>query len=266
MSTYRQIDPAAASRSQFDRQAAAYAESVPHSSSASLHVIERLASERRYGRAVDIATGPGFTAFAVAPYCEKVIATDISEQMLEQVIRLAAERGLGNVSTEVADATSMPWPDGSVDLLTCRTAPHHFASIAAFLAEVKRVLVPGGTLLLADTCTSEDAVADAWHNEMELRRDPSHIRCLSPAEWLAALELVGLPSDFHTFTRVNMEFNSWTERSGTPSDEIDQLRSDWAKAPEVAVAEFELTASGEGSFSFSWPVFVSRSRKNQPAS
>jgi len=190
-----------------------------------------------------------------------VIATDISKKMLEQVNRLAAEKDLGNVSTEVADATSMPWPDGSINLLTCRTAPHHFSSIDAFLTEVRRVLAPGGTLLLADTCTSEDPVADAWHNEMELRRDPSHIRCISPTEWFTALEQAGLSSDFHTFTRVNMEFNSWTERSGTPADEIERLRSNWAKAPEIAVTEFELAATDEGSFSFSWPVLVSRSRK-----
>ncbi len=250
-----------ASRSHFDRQAAAYAGSVPHSTSASLHVIERLASERRYGLGVDIATGPGFTAFTVAPFCEKVIATDISAKMLEQVERLAAEKNLSNVTTQTADATDMPWDDQSIDLLTCRTAPHHFASIDAFLGEVSRVLAPDGTLLLADTCTSEDPVADAWHNEMEVRRDPSHIRCLSPSEWLDALERAGLQSDFHTFSRVNMEFNSWTERSGTSVDETERLRKDWAAAPEIAVTEFELAATNDGSFTFSWPVFVSRSRK-----
>jgi ubiquinone/menaquinone biosynthesis C-methylase UbiE len=44
-----------------------------------------------------------------------------------------------------------------------RTAPHHFASIPAFLAESRRVLRASGVLLLVDTTTSENEVARVWH-------------------------------------------------------------------------------------------------------
>ena len=250
-----------AARDQFDRRAAAYAQSVPHSSSASLQIIEKLASERRYRRGLDIATGPGFTAFAVSPYCDEVVASDIAPGMLSQVERLAGERGIGNVATALADAGALPFDDCSFELVTCRTAPHHFPDIDLFLAEARRVLATDGTFLIADTCTSENSEAAAWHNEMEKRRDDSHNRCLPPSEWLERLGRAGLESDFDTMTRVNMQFDSWTERSATPADERESLRRDWAATPDLPAAEFRVKPVGGGDFSFSWPVFVSRSRK-----
>jgi len=255
-------DPLPDVRQQFNRQAHEYASSVPHSSGESLQVITRLASEGRFGIGIDIATGPGFTAFGVAPFCRVVIATDIAPAMLAAARRGTSERGLSNVQFTFADAEALPFASGSLDLVTCRAAPHHFSDVPLTLREVARVLKRGGTYLLADTTTSEGPVARAWHQDMERRRDPTHTLNLPPSEWRSAIEGAGMELDFETTVRVNMAFNSWTRRSGTPDAEREHMRAEWRSAPREAVAEFQVQPVSGGDFTFSWPAYVCRARKS----
>ena len=73
---------------QFHRQAAKYAVSEAHSSGESLRIIlTAWASLDRYTLGLDIATGPGFTAFAVAEFCDTVVASDIAQGMLDQAAK-----------------------------------------------------------------------------------------------------------------------------------------------------------------------------------
>ena len=82
------------SQEQFGRTAANYATSVTHNGNDSLVDLRALleAEGTRFRTAVDVGTGPGFMAFAIAPYCERVIATDVTPQMLEEVRRLRHDR------------------------------------------------------------------------------------------------------------------------------------------------------------------------------
>ena len=246
---------------QFDRQAERYATSAPHRSGKSLKLLTSLAAEHHYRRALDIGTGPGFTAFAVAPYSDEVVATDIAAGMLQQVGRLSDERKIENVSAVFAAAEALPFKDASQDLVTCRTAAHHFGDLSNALDEIARVLKRDARFLLVDTVTSEDAAAAAWHNEMELRRDPSHIRCLAPSEWRERLRSAGFDIDAEAMTTVDMQLNDWTHRSGTPEDVTEQLRAEWAAAPQIAVEQFQLTELSGHDYAFSWPVLVVRAVK-----
>ena len=85
----------------------------------------------------------------------KVTASDITDQMLAEAKKLAAERGLGNVKTARAKAEDLPFPDMSFDLVTCRLAAHHFDNPRAFVAEAYRVLMPGGVLAVVDNISPD---------------------------------------------------------------------------------------------------------------
>jgi len=254
-------DSPASAMAQFGRQAHEYAASTPHATGESLAVLSQLASEGRYRRAVDIATGAGFTAFAVAPHVEWVLATDVARPMIEQVRRLRSERGHASVRLALASAEALPFRDGSFDLATCRTAPHHFRDVPGFLTEIARVLSPGGTFLLADTSAPEDGAAAAWQHDVERRRDPSHVRNLSQTEWEKALGAAGLEVDHTTMTRVDLNLERWAGRSGTPPEEIERLRKAWKNAPPGAVDAFRIKPADDGNFTFSWPCLVARARK-----
>ena len=243
---------------QFGRQAHHYATSMGHSSGESLQVVSEWASGARYARAVDVATGTGFTAFAIAPFADSVIASDLTPQMIAETRKLAAQRGIENVGYALAAAENLPFADESLDLLTCRIAPHHFLDMAKAISEWRRVLAPGAVLILADTCSPEDAPTAVWMNDVEERRDPSHVSNLSPSGWLKALEENGLHPTDSTMTDVPHDFDDWVRRSGTPADVVEGLRRDFLNAPPGAVEAFDIKQDESGAISFKWNCVVVR--------
>src|SRR5690242_18432848 len=111
---------------QFGAHAAAYATSRPHAQGASLKRLVELTQPQPNWQVLDVATAAGHTAYAFAPHVAHVTATDITPEMLPVAAKLAAERGITNVTLEIADAEALPYADSSFDLVTCRIAPHHF--------------------------------------------------------------------------------------------------------------------------------------------
>jgi ubiquinone/menaquinone biosynthesis C-methylase UbiE len=219
---------------QFGANAAAYLTSTVHAKGASLARLVELVGPRKDWIALDVATGAGHTAAVFAPHVAKVVASDLTPQMLDQVRKLATEKGLGNTETAIADAEALPFPDASFDLVTCRIAPHHFPSIEAFLREVHRVLKPGGTFALVDNVSpdaettpgfsgSELKDAGAAYNAFEKLRDPSHGRALDTAEWLSLMSKVGLTLVHREHAPKGMDFQSWVKTMNVPADTVPRL-------------------------------------------
>ncbi|HRU04815.1 MAG TPA: methyltransferase domain-containing protein, partial [Candidatus Brocadiia bacterium] len=153
-------------RSVFGRRAAIYTTSAAHTDREVLDWLVRRACPRPEWRALDVATGAGHTAFALAPHLASVIGVDITPQMLEEAGTLGGQKGLGNVSFHLADVHRLPFADASFDLVTCRRAPHHFSDIGQALTEMKRVLKPGGRLVIDDRAAPEDDEADEIMNRL----------------------------------------------------------------------------------------------------
>ena len=78
-------------RRRFGPQAHLYATSASQSAGDNLRVLEEWVGRRPEARALDVATGAGFTAFTLAPLVREVVGTDITEEMLAQARRLAAK-------------------------------------------------------------------------------------------------------------------------------------------------------------------------------
>jgi SAM-dependent methyltransferase len=246
------------SQEQFGRQARYYVNSAAHREGESLEVVIEWASRARYRQAVDIATGVGFTAFAIAPYAENVLATDITPAMLYEAAQIASNRGLTNVRCALAAAEDLPFADSSVDLVTCRTAAHHFEDLPKAVAEWRRVLAPDGVLILADTVCPEDRTVATWMNDIEARRDPSHVRDLSPSEWRSLLEAHNLCVTDSALTPVPLEFGDWVRRSGTPVHVAHKLRKDFSQASPSVTATFGINETDEGTIPFHWDCLVLR--------
>jgi ubiquinone/menaquinone biosynthesis C-methylase UbiE len=198
-------------REQFGAHASAYISSEIHAKGASLARLVELLQPQPEWQVLDVATGAGHTAFALAPNVTHVTATDITPQMLDQARRLAGERGLINVTAETADAEALPYDDGCFDLVTCRIAPHHFADIPLFLKESVRVLHPGGQLAVVDNIVPPGSTG-AYVNAFEKLRDPSHGRCLSSDGWIAAFQAVGLKIQHQETLRKIVSFSFWAKR------------------------------------------------------
>ena len=75
---------------------------------------------------LDVATGTGLLARAIAPHVQRVVGLDTTPEMLQAGQKQAQAEGLKNVVFEKGDAGEMPYPNGSFHLVTNRIAMHHF--------------------------------------------------------------------------------------------------------------------------------------------
>ncbi|QBY10209.1 bifunctional demethylmenaquinone methyltransferase/2-methoxy-6-polyprenyl-1,4-benzoquinol methylase UbiE [Deinococcus metallilatus] len=111
----------------------------------------REALARHPRRILDVATGTGDFALelkARAPQAE-VVGSDFVPEMLDLAREKAHARHL-NLRLEEGDALNLPYPDGSFDAVTCAFGFRNFADYARGLAEMWRVLAPGGRLVILE--------------------------------------------------------------------------------------------------------------------
>lgn len=108
-------------------------------------------------RVLDVPCGGGVALRGLTPgQGLDYVAADIAPAMLERTMDAARERGVADqVSPQVADVAELPFEDGSFDLVVSFTGLHCFPDPARAVAEMARVLRPGGVLtgcaLLDDT-------------------------------------------------------------------------------------------------------------------
>ncbi|MEJ2358555.1 MAG: class I SAM-dependent methyltransferase [Deinococcales bacterium] len=224
-------------REQFGAAADAYVASATHAKGAELprlvEVVRARLGEIRGRRALDVATGGGHTARALAEAGALVTVSDLTPEMLA-----AAETHLrgalpdAQLTFVAAAAEALPFEDGAFDLVTCRIAAHHFGDPRAFLAEVARVLRPGGVFLLVDNIAPEDARLAEAMNEIERLRDPSHVRAYRLSDWVSWAGEAGLePFLLERFWR-SKELGSWLRRANTAEENERLLRERLEAASE----------------------------------
>lgn len=194
---------------------------------------------------LDIATGAGHVAYAFAPHVDRVIATDITPEMLEIVEREAGQRGLANIATELMPAEDLALGDATMDGVACRLAAHHFHDLPKFLREVYRVLVPGGWFLLVDTCgIDDDAKSDSGLDAIERMRDPSHVRNLTPNTWRSVLEANCFEIEKFEMLAHEYGIKGWMDRMRVEEPQRSQL-CEMMKSSEGALREY-LRPTGNG--------------------
>lgn len=194
--------PERSAQAVFGERAAFYTTSPAHTDPQVLERLIELARPEPDWHALDVATGSGHTALALAPHVAWVTGTDITPEMLAEADKLRDHRGVANVTYSEADVHELPFDDASFDLVTCRRAAHHFSSIGRALAEMHRVLRPGGRLVIDDRSVPEDSFVDTCMNRLDFYHDESHVRQYPPNEWEMMLREAGFSVDtIETYTR-----------------------------------------------------------------
>lgn len=215
---------------QFGATAAAYTTSTGHSDQAALSALVALVEPRSTDKALDIATGAGHTALAFAPHVQEVVAYDLTPAMLQETARNAANRGLSNVITQQGVAETLPFADGTFDIISVRLASHHFADNPKAVREMARVARLGGRIVVVDNYGPEDDELDAQLQHIEKLRDASHVRSYKLSVWRDVLHAAGLRvtrelTDHYSEGRRGMYFEDWVRRAKTPPDRVAELRS-----------------------------------------
>jgi len=125
---------------------------------------------------LEVGVGTGGLLPALAGNGRKVIGVDHSPAMLEEARRRLLESGLDDIELRLGEMTHLPFPNESVGCVVANMVLHHAADPLAVLREIRRVLAPGGQLLLADLARHErewvrEQLADQWlgFEEEEMR-------------------------------------------------------------------------------------------------
>jgi ubiquinone/menaquinone biosynthesis C-methylase UbiE len=116
---------------------------------------------------VEIGLGTGGLLPALAAKAATVIGVDHSPAMLEEARCRLSLAGLAGLDLRLGEMTHLPLPDNGADCAVLNMVLHHAADPPAVLAEIRRILTHGGTLVLADLARHElewvrDRLADQW--------------------------------------------------------------------------------------------------------
>ena len=129
--------------------------------------VER-AGVRAGDRVVDIGCGPGNASVLLAQAAPDVEVRAVDPvRVFALVTGLRAARSRATVMARNGSAENLPVPAGWATLALSVNAFHHWASARRGLAEVWRVLAPGGRLVLVDEVFEEQHVHTRFHREGE---------------------------------------------------------------------------------------------------
>jgi ubiquinone/menaquinone biosynthesis C-methylase UbiE len=141
--------------------------------------------------ALDVATGTGEFARALAPHVSNVIGLDATDAMLERGKQFIRQSGIENIAFQKGIVEKLPFDEQAFDIVASRYAFHHFEDPEPVLSEMARVCRTAGHVIVVDIVVPEESMAEEY-NYYERLCDPSHTRCLGFAELQSLFRRSGL--------------------------------------------------------------------------
>lgn len=232
-------------REEFTHQAGSFGSSAAMTSAQTLGALIELVPEDAGARWIDVACGPGVISRAMAGRVGSVSGVDLTPAMVEEAERRARADGIDNVSFALGDATALDLADASFDGAITRLSLHHIPAPGRVVAEMARVVRPGGLVAVSDIVGDGDGEAAAWREEIERLRDPSHWVCRTPEQLRRMGAMAGLVVEHEELVQVDIDFDDWLARgsggrAATPL--VDELL---AQRPEGAES-FRVTSGEKG--------------------
>ena len=137
------------------------------------------------GNILDVGSGRGVMALALARAGHRVVSIDKNEEMLlTTALNLAYENLLDLAELHVMDAYSLEFSDGGFDNIFIVEALHHIEDIDGFFSEVDRVLSPQGKLVVADFNKKGMRIVDLVHGDEGNKHENSFVGEDEAKNWL----------------------------------------------------------------------------------
>ncbi len=211
-------------RNAFTQQARTYAATPSIADPGRIARLVGAVKPRREQRVLDVATGPGFVAMALASRVAMAVGIDLTEAPLAIAEQLRQEMGVANLHFQPADARNLPFATEAFDVVVCRFAFHHFPDPDRVLHEMARVCRRGGTIAVEDLVASEHPERAAYQNRFENIRDPSHVAALPLSGLLALFAAAGLEMQQVVTDQLTPVVERWFSTAQTPPDRAAEAR------------------------------------------
>lgn len=240
---------------QFTRQAEGFNAAPSITNEQALQAIVAAARAGADDTVLDVACGGGLVVCAFAPQVKHATGIDMTPAMLAQSRKLAAGKGLANITWRQGDVTTLPFAAAAFSIVVTRFSFHHFLDPLAVFREMVRVCAPGGRIVVVDMYASEEPAKAAEWNRLEKLRDPSHVRCLTLTELKALFGHVGLAQPAAAFYSLGDSVKNLLGRSfPNPGDDV-KITAMFA----ASVANNRLgieTSLVDGELRFAYPVAI----------
>ena len=171
---------------------------------------------------LEVAAGTCICGRAFAPHVAHVTCLDTTTAMLEVGKQESKKAGIENITFVKGMAEELPFLNDSFDIVISRLAFHHFVNPKEIFAEMKRVLKPGGKLVLMDMTVEKEE----FHEEVdriERIRDFSHVRELSKEEMFQLYKENGMTVSVQEQIDVPVELESWMDLTHTSQEKREEI-------------------------------------------
>ena len=158
----------------------------------------------RLGRVLDIGTGTGRLLEVLAPLADAALGVDASRTMLALARVRLASPDYAHCSVRQADMYALPLPDTSFDVVLLQMVLHYAEEPAAALAEARRVLAPGGVLVVVDLAPHEARATAAQMGHRALGFSDAAMQSLLAGAGLSVARPVGVDQPGRDGLRVRI--------------------------------------------------------------
>jgi len=172
--------------------------------------------------ALDVASGTGEFARALAPHVSNVIGVDATDAMIERGKSFLQEKDIENVAFQKGIVEALPFEPQTFDIVASRYAFHHFADPEPVVSEMARVCRTGGHVIVVDIVVPEEPMATEY-NHYERLCDPSHTRCLGFTELQSLFRRFGLEVVSARQRDIEESVVEWMDFSLTQEKNRDEI-------------------------------------------
>ena len=125
---------------------------------------------------LEVAAGTGIVTSAIAQRCDSVVATDYASAMVEALKQRVQDAGLKNVICEQADIYSLSYETGAFEAVVAANVLHLVSDLPGAIEALRKVTVPGGTLVVPTFCHDETKVSWLVSRLLAVTGFPGHRR------------------------------------------------------------------------------------------
>lgn len=194
-----------------------------------------ISQEKKYD-IVDLGTGTGAVITHILNDYEgfrSLVAVDICSEMLDKISD-------SKIHKYVASLENLPFDDNSFDIAVSRQCLHYVDDLDVVLNEIKRVLRPGGLMVLGQIVPLENGYKDYWNKIMKLRQ-PLRQRSFSEWEWIQCFTNAGFKvCSVQNFQNRGSMYGWIKKYNVSDKNIIEEYRSMYVHAPQIFKQDYEI--------------------------